>query len=431
MKFQWIFHLIFLIAVFIIETGFAGGSNYSYVQGSKTLSLGGLYIAGSDGASNILSNPAGLGYLTGREININIIDVIGEQQFNNLPRSDFHSYRKDNINLNGGAYWALSDGFTIGLGYNRLLDYNIDWPFVMYRQTDSASAVMGFEFSNSIIINSISPAAAVRLGNFAFGVAVNIYEVKQKTAFPQGSDKWLQNIGEAAYQFNYDLDGWSFGFELGFIGEISSDLKIGGMVRNGFKTDLSGQAKSDMFTDLDSTETQVDVSSKYEMPWVFGFGALYNLNDNIKINIDGLYSLWSSTQKNMSFDFTNSIWQNNLTTVDSVSGINAGSFNLNYKNTITAGVGVEIIPGGEISYRLGYRFSSSPNSENTYTMLFPTLDQHWFSFGIGYINEDISADLNITYGIGTSKEIKNNFSSLSGEYKSDILIPSITLRYQF
>ena len=422
--------LIFLI-VFSPQISLAAGSNFSYVQGAKTLSLGGLYFGGSEGVSNIISNPAGLGFLSGREINLNIVDYSGEQQFNNPPRSDFHSFKDDNININGGAFWSISENITIAAGYNKLLDYLIKWPFVMYRQQDSSSAVTAFEFSNHMYINAFSPAVAVKFGKIAVGLSGSVYQVKQVTAFPQANNKWFQNIGEAAYQFNYMLDGWSFGFNLGVIGEVSSSLKIGASVKSGFKTDLSGNAKSLMFADLDSTASEVDINSQFEMPWEFGLGIIYSLNENVKVNVDGLYSLWGSFQKNINYNFGNSIWQAGLKDIDSVSGINAASFNLDYKNTLTAGVGIEIIPGGELTYRLGYKFSASPNSISTYNMLFPTVDQHWFSFGVGYVNEDISADLNITYGIGVKKEIINNYPSLTGEYSSSTLIPAITIRYQF
>ncbi|MEO8398786.1 MAG: outer membrane protein transport protein, partial [Ignavibacteriaceae bacterium] len=308
-------------------------------------------------------------------------------------------------------------------------NYQVDWPFLFLRNSDSSQVILAFNFYNRIKINSITPAAAFKFGDFSLGISANIYQVKQEVTFPQANERWPNNVGLAAYQFEYMLDAWTFGGTVGFMYDVNSDLRIGAKIKSGFKADLKGDAKSTMFAELDSSSSLVNVNSSFEIPWSFGGGIVYSLSENLKLNIDAEYSLWGSNKKNLSYNFNNSVWQSGLTETDSVTGINASSFSLNYNNTIDAGFGLEY-SSPEIVYRFGYRFNQSPNSNSTYSYLFPSVDQHIFSLGIGYKDERLTIDAAISYAWGVSKDVDSSANqNLFGSYSSSGYIPTITLKY--
>jgi long-subunit fatty acid transport protein len=205
-------------------------------------------------------------------------------------------------------------------------------------------------------------------------------------------------------------------------------MQIGVMARSGYLADLSGTAQSRYFADLDSAASEVDLSSKFEIPWVFGGGLVYKLSESLTINADLQYSMWSNTQESMDFDFNNSIWQNNLPSNDSLSGIRADKFILDFNNTIDAGIGLNL-KLSDLDLRFGYRFSQSPNSESTYSYLFPAVDQHRISIGLGYVDENLSADLSVAYAFGTEKEINGTTKGFNGKYNGSLVIPVLTIRY--
>lgn len=429
MKFNRI--LIVLIAGVVLLSGSlkAGGTNYNSLYGARTLALNGLYIAGIDGLNSTFSNPASLSYLTGSSIRLTVADLLEQQEFNSTRNGLFNSYRNDNFNIGGGIYWNFAPGITAAVAYQPFVNYEVDWPYTVFSTRDSNAVILAFDLTNRQKVDAISPSVGVSFGTVSLGLSANIYHVQQFLAFP------LQNNrpqGLAGYQVEYDEDAWAYGFTIGAMADLSENLRLGLMVRSAFKANLKGNAKSNMFAALDSAATDVNVASKFEMPWIMGLGAVYKLSQSVAVNVDLSYNLWGSTQKTTDFTTENQKWQNGLNQTDSLLGISPASFPVNLRNSLSAGVGFEISGSEEMSYRFGYRFSQSPNTAESYNMLTPGVSQHWFSFGIEYKDENYTVDAGIAYSVGVSREINNGaFSPTSGKYSSNNIVPAVSINYAF
>jgi hypothetical protein len=410
----------------------AGGLDYNTTYGTRTFTLNGLYFAGSPGISSISSNPAGLTALRGRAFEISVMNRIEQNEFENPDRGLHKSFRNDKYTFGGGIYWQFSENLGAGLSYHPVIDYKADWPFAVLRATDTASSVLSFSMMNRLEIMSISPALAFRIGPLNIGIAGNIYRVVSQINFPRNNEGWGQNEGLAAYQFSYDLDSWAYGGTIGLLYDINEVLKIGVNAKSGFKADLKGRAESRMFSDLEGAPSRVDASSEFEIPWKFGLGFLYSINNSTFLNVDGGYSLWGNTGTNMAFAFEDPVWQNRTSEMDSLPGFSANTIPLAFNNSLDIGVGIEHFTTGGIIYRGSYRFSQSINSGPTYSFLFPLVDQHIIALGIGYRDANLTLDAGIAYTFGTATEVlptENRF--LYGEYFTDSYIPSVTLRYEF
>ncbi|MDO8550763.1 MAG: outer membrane protein transport protein [Ignavibacteria bacterium] len=420
-----IFLLIFLLNTFII----AGDANFNSASRAKTLSLNGLYFAGADGLQPVLGNPSTLSLLNSRGIEFFIIDHIGQHKFENLQNNLFQSFQDDDFSFGGGAYWSFSHSFTAALSYQRAIDYKVSWPFTNLFSNDSSSSLLAFDFYNQITIDAASASFAFKFDQVSVGGSANFYYVAQHTSFPRSNERWNQGSGLAAYQFNYNLDGYSFGFNLGASFQVIDQIGAGIMTRSGYKVDLEGTAESSMFAQLDSSSSLVNLSGNFEMPWVFGGGIVYEWTDDLIINLDMQYNLWNGIQKTFDFTFDNSSWQQNLSSIDSLTTITAASFTLSFDNSIDAGLGIEY-KTSDLVLRTGYRFSQSPNTDDTYNMLFPSVDQHWVSIGIGYQKENLLIDAAIAYAFGIAKEVmKPGIRNLSGSYSSTMIMPNVTIRY--
>ena len=410
----------------------AGGLDNSTAFGTRTFTLGGLYFAGSPGLGSINSNPAGLNYLTGKAAELTIISKNEENNFESTSRGVFKSFRNENYSIGGGFYWRMNNGITIGAAYFPVADYRSDWPFVVLRSTDTSSAVLPFSMKNDLQIFSISPSVAFQLGEFSLGISANIYRITQQISFPLNNKDWGQNTGLAAYQFNYSLDGWAFGATTGLQFDFNEDLRIGLTVKSGMNSKIKGDAESRIFSDLDSTASKTNASTKIPIPWEFGVGLLYKINDNTFINFDAGYSVWSANNGNLSITYDNAGWNNRASIADSLPGFSANSIPIGSKNTIDLGIGVEHISDGGLIYRAGYRFSQSSNTSASYGFLFPIVDQNFFTIGLGYKDENLTIDAGIAYTFSFTTKVgidENKF--LFGEYSADGYIPSLTLRYNF
>jgi long-chain fatty acid transport protein len=421
--------LILILLLFTASNLLAGGPEFNVLPRAKTLSLGGFYFAGADGLNSILTNPSGLVLMNKNYLELSINDMVGQQQFDGNTKGLHKSYEEDLFSINGGAAWSFTPDLVLALSYQRAVNFEVDWPFVAVQRTDSTMEISASNLFNRIKINAASLSGALRFNNISVGVTASAYQIKHEASFPRENLLWYNNVGQGTYPFEYTEDAWTFGFNAGLSFEASDRLRIGVMTRSGYSADLSGDAKSPMFAELDSvTSREVDLSSTLEMPWVFGGGVVYNVGENFIINADMQYSLWGSTQKSMNFDFNNSVWQNGLSSPDTLSGITGSKFILNFKNSFDAGIGLEYMLS-DLTLRAGYRFSQSPNSNNTYSYLFPTVNENWVSIGLGYTDENFTADLAIAYAFGLKKKIENSGSTFKGFYNSAIVLPTITIRY--
>jgi long-subunit fatty acid transport protein len=182
---------------------------------------------------------------------------------------------------------------------------------------------------------------------------------------------------------------------------------------------------------LDTAATQVNLSANFEMPWALArawFISGANLGNQSR---RGLLPVGRHAE-NLDFVFSDSKWQARLAQTDTVTGINASRFPLAFDNTIDVGLGFEYSPPQGLAYRAGYRYSQTPNSAATYIMLFPSVDQHWFTMGIGYKDGGISIDASLAYAIGVAAVITAAENPHSpGKYDSNAIVPAVTMQYNF
>lgn len=420
-----------LFMFFFLSLGafaFAGGTELYPLNSSKTLSLNGLYFAGGGGVVNSISNPAALIFVEDSGIEFSISNRLAQNKFEGGKSGLYRSFRNDEYMVNGGVYYSISENVKVGLSYQPSLKYNVEWPYANYFDLDTLNSLIVFDFFNRLTVEAFSPSAAFRFNNITIGIAPVAYKITYKTAFPKSNPAWTGS-NSAGYQFEYDQDGWAYGFSFGAIAQLNPEMRLAVSVRSGYSSDLEGTGNSKMFLELDSTDSNVNVSSKIEVPWIIGAGALYTISPEITVNLDMQYALWGSIQKSIDFSFNNNIWQQRLSGTDELTGITGSTFNLSYKNTFDLGAGIEYQPGGSVSYRFAYRYSQSPNSSSTYNMLFPSVDQHWISAGFGLTEENFVLDGTVAYGFAFSKSVSSNINNLNGKYGYSVVIPSVSLKY--
>jgi len=122
-------------------------------------------------------------------------------------------------------------------------------------------------------------------------------------------------------------------------------------------------------------------------------------------------------------------WNGKDFQTDPLTGIDPNNILLAFENSFDAGAGIEY-DLTDWSFRGGYRFSQSQNSTASYNYLFPTVDQHWFSLGLGYNDVEYIVDLGVSYAFGQETKIVS-VPAISGKYDSETINVSMTLKYVF
>ncbi len=409
----------------------AGDTNFLPVFGARTFARNGLYFAGGDGLAAAAANPAALLRSSGRFLQFAVLDRAGRQYLDSPADGLFRSFRANHFSFAGGAFWRMSESLAAGVAYYRAADFRVEWPFAMFREKPGSSVVLVFDLFNQLTIDAITPAAAFKLGRVAVGLSANLYRFTQRSDFPLANAGWYQNRGLSAYQVEYDQNAWAFGVNVGLSAELSNQFRVGGLVRTAYAADLEGEAVSNLLADLYGAPAQVALSSEFEMPWVMGVGLAYKIGARSELNLDAAYHLWGSTQDELRFTFSDAVWQTGLAATDTVTGFRGDRLPLNFDNTLELGIGYEFIYNEQWSYRASYRFSQSPNSAATYSLLLPGVHQHWFAAGIGYQSGRIALDAALAYAIGQAREIDSTVNSgVAGTYDSNVILPVVAIRYR-
>jgi long-subunit fatty acid transport protein len=94
------------------------------------------------------------------------------------------------------------------------------------------------------------------------------------------------------------------------------------------------------------------------------------------------------------------------------------------------GIGFEYVSESMISYRVGYLYSQSPNSNETYSFLYPAVDTHTMSLGVGLKEGNLLFDASLSYTMGIERAVNTStIANLKGTYDYDSIIPMVTLKY--
>lgn len=428
--------LVIIYAIILISsvTMIAGDSNMSPITSTRALSLGGHYYAGRDNITSTFTNPAKVLCSPGLGFDINLNNVAG-QHSNNRSNGDLHrSFFFSDMNGSAGLYWAKTR-FGFGLVYNnQALHYSVRWPLALLFEVNNVNRVFGYQLTSRLSADVIAPVLGFKFGRLSLGISANFYALDRQLAFPIGNRDYTINGNNPAYQLKISQTGNAVGWNAGFVTFTSNRFRIGGSVRSGVSTDLSGNAFSEIFFDIDSTSSKSGISSQIEIPLIGGLGVLYKVNDRLSLNLDATVSLWDQVQSSCEYTYLDTAWVSRLpqSDPDSITGYFWQEQPWEFRNTLDIGLGLEYKTDGHMLYRFGYRFTQTPNGEKMYSLLFPEVNRHWFSVGLGYQQGGYSFDLGIAYSVGARTDIVAEANqNLPGEYHSKTIISSLNVKYMF
>lgn len=420
--------LLFLFSQII----FAGGTNRASLFGAKTTALNGMYFAGADGVTNIFLNPAGLVQLSGKSLELTCFLVQEEQVFKSDINNLHKSLLEGDANIGLGIYWAFTPNFTAAFAYQSTFDYNVSWPNVLLYKNGNSATTVATDLFNVNKYRIFSPSISVKWDELSFGLAVNIINIKNNISFAQNNYVWTGSNGLPAYQLDYSQNAWAVDFNFGLTYQYNENLTLGLTANNGVSKTLKGDARSKLYELTDSTQSTSGIESKFQIPWKIGFGCLYKIDKNIALNVDFRYNLYGNLDEKRDFKFDNETWQSNVQIPDTVIGITASNQPLFLKNSFDAGLGLEYQLYSDFSIYLGYRFSQTPNSDQTFNMLNPTVSHHTFSCGFGYSDDEMTIEGSVAYYTGVEKTISESmFNVNNGIYDASGAIPTFTLKYKF
>jgi len=164
-----------------------------------------------------------------------------------------------------------------------------------------------------------------------------------------------------------------------------------------------------------------------------GIGILYKPTDQLNLNIDLSSEFWGSTQSKLDFNYSDTAWSAIIAAAprDSITGYWRSEMPFYDRNSFVFAIGLEYSGENNLKYRVGYNYQTTPNSDRSYSLLLPNVNQHRISAGIGFLFNQFYLDLSIAYSVGVAKDIKKSQDEyFYGKYDTKTIIPSINVEYQ-
>jgi len=427
--------IFWTISMVLILSDFtkAGDASTAPITSAKSLALGGYNYAGLDGITTTFQNPGKILSTPGFGLAMNIIDRAGQQQCQKGSRDIHRSYLFNDFSGSAGIYWVPNQKFGLAMVYNRALDYSVRWPLALMFTENGITRLYGFQLKSRLIADAYSQVFGLQVGKMSLGAAINIYQIYQQFEFPISNPEWQTNRTNPVYALNLEQEDNAIGWSLGFILPITTTIKVGGSIRSGVDFDLEGNAKTDCFYALDSLAKKSRLHSRFQMPMTGGIGILYKPTDQLNLNIDLSSEFWGSTQSKLDFNYSDTAWSAIIAAAprDSITGYWRSEMPFYDRNSFVFAIGLEYSGENNLKYRIGYNYQTTPNSDRSYSLLLPNVNQHRISAGIGFLFNQFYLDLSIAYSVGVAKDIKKSQDEyFYGKYDTKTIIPSINVEYQ-
>jgi long-chain fatty acid transport protein len=421
-------YLTLMVAAALSTVSFtANASGYRF--GSQSVSAQGTADAnGAEAAdaSTIFANPAGLTRLEGTQFSGGITAVVPHSTYNDAGSKRFTGSPTGGVaNLDDYApkavaapslYFSkkLNDSWTVGLGtfvpYGAKLSYDYNW--------SGRYALTNIDLKSM----TINPSVGFKLNerhSFGFGLDAEFMKaflgqgvdvpgsVQALAAYPERRAELLKNIvamggnpaALAAIKDGHaEMDGkdWGYGFNLGYLYNLTADTRFGVSYRSSIHHKLRGGAVWDfsgVTTDAVVNKVLQASSRKTNSPALVEVKTPETLSVNMFSQIDDKLALmgdvtWSRHSR-----------LDNLHIVFVGTGEGDEVIRQQWKNTMRASLGMNYKLNGNLMLRAGVAIDESPVDNATLRhAALPDSDRKQLSFGANWkVSNNSSIDLAYSY----------------------------------
>lgn len=411
----------FVSALCLATTGFASG--FALIDNSAS-GMGQAYAgaaAVAEDPSTIFFNPAGMMYLEGTQVTAGMHIIKSDAEFKDKGSTDLTAFGVSQGGDGGNAgdtffipnfYYVRDFGekYKIGLGVNAPFglgtEYKDGW---MGRYTSSNSEVTSINFNPSIAFRANE--------KLAIGLGMNI----------QYFEATLENniyLGPATADARSKIDGdsWEFGFNAGFIYEITPATRIGVHYRSEISHTLEGDAT--FSPQIAPFLVNRKVNANIDTPSTFSISMTHQLNDRLTILGDVTHTKWSNFEE--------------LKVVIDDIGVPLSTVEEKWSDIYRVSLGMKYQYNNQWIFRTGIAHDETPIDDDYRTSRIPGDDRTWLSFGAGYSpNNNLTIDVGYSHLWVDDAKIDEEYNigpftgELVGEFDSSVDIVSVQATWKF
>lgn len=382
------------------------------LQGQKQQAMGGAGVGTNLDAASVFYNPGGVALLKENSVSAGVSLTSESTAFRDgNSQQEYHTKSPISAPFTGYGVWGPSEcKFKFGMGiytpFGSTIKYEDGWSGRFALTQMKLQSI----FFQPTVSYKISDKIGIGAG-FVYGYG-NINLSKDLPVTDQNG-----NYGSANLKGNAS----GVGYNLGVYFKPTEKFSIGLSYRSQVKMKVNnGDATFNVPASLASSFPSGKFTASLPLPQVLTLGLGYNVTEKLLLAFDASFIGWAS-YKTLAFDYE----QNTSTLQDTESP-------RNYKNTYSLRLGAQYKLSEKFMVRAGTNFEKSPIKNGYVTPEVPDADRWNFTGGLGYKpTERFVIDASFSYINFMKRTDTNMETNLSGTYKTRILVPGLSLTYNF
>jgi len=382
------------------------------LQGQKQQAMGAAGVATNLDAASVFFNPGSVSHLEGNSVSAGVSFTSGSTAFRDgNSQQQYHTISPISTPFTGYGVWGPKESkFKFGMGiytpFGSTITYPNGWSG-RYALTEMKLLSVFFQPTVSYKINDKLGIGA----GFVYGYGHIDLSKDLPIANSNGQTSTANLVGTAG----------GMGYNLGVYYKPSKKLSFGISYRSEVKMKLNnGTATFNVPPSLATSFPSGGFSTSIPLPQILTVGIGVKPIEKLLLTFDVNFVGWAS-YKSLQFDYD----QNTSSLKDTDSP-------RNYKNTYALRLGGQYAVSDKFLVRGGMNFEKTPIKDGYVTPEVPDADRLNFTGGIGYKPIDrLAIDASFSYINFMRRTDTNIETNLSGTYKTRILVPGISLTYNF
>ena len=439
MKKGRLFLCIVTCSVLLSSLAFANGLNLNSL-GTKALTMGGAFVGLADDFSTIYWNPAGIAQFNKQHFGFYGTDIIPSTKYKmdalvpgigSVTLVNAKNPTKHYLAGLVAYYHPITENLVAGIGVYAPSGLGAEWDGEDFM---SVSMNTAYEWSSKIGMVTISPALAYRVNEqFFIGAALNINYGMFNVKTHAGS----QDLGVDIGQYDESLDGWGYGATFGILFKPTETLSVGATFRTASTISFSGDITiskinilgqipgSPLFGADIPTTTSVEREVTWPL-WIAG-GVAFRPTEKLTLTADVQWTKWSEIEV-MKTTYSHPLWALIVDEERPMHWDDAAQIRFGAEYKLNS-----------LAIRGGYYWDPSPAPDRTMNVLLPNYDFNVFTVGLGYNLNGLQIDFGFEYLRGKERDVPFEKVALNPEwetampgiYKNSIVVPNISVSYQF
>jgi long-chain fatty acid transport protein len=411
-----------LLPASVYASGFAIES-----QGARAMGFAGAYVAQAADPSAIFYNPAGIGFLRGKQLYVaGAFTSLSTDFTGSGPNPPVGTLEKSDhvLTILPAFYYSQQVGekTVIGLGVTQ--------PFAFRSKWQNPNTFTGRYICLDCQISSwsINPTVAYKLADrLAVGAGLDVrlstFKLSRRLIADPNPFPVPTDVAELT------LDGSTkagIGFDVGLLASPTENFSIGVSYRHEVAIDHAAQAN---FVQILTGDPVVDAAVKVALPASQPATVSFTYPGSFAVGVALRRRYWT-----VEADFQWMLWSS----FDQVklSFANSPAFNMalpeEWTDTWRGALGVEYLIGDDWEVRGGYGYDHSPAPTETISPFIHDADRHTFGAGASWKYERVRLDLNLRYVLfRASSTLGISRYDYNGSYDTSGLQIGASLGYRF